>query len=316
MSWSANDIPTQEGRTWAVTGANSGIGLVTARELARAGAAVILGCRDPERGKRALEVVSEAASGPEPKLVRLDLADLASVRDFASVVSESVESLDGLVNNAGVMAPPREETADGFELQFGTNHLGHFALTGLLLDRLMAGDEDARVVTISSMAHRSGSMDWDDLQGEESYNRWRRYGQSKLSNLLFANELGRRSTLGGWGVASVAAHPGYAATRLQTSGPGLGGGIVSMLNVAAMKVTNLIAQSDEMGALPSLYAATAPDLTSGAYVGPSGPGQARGHPKLVGSTRAARSEEDAKRLWEISEELTGVRYPASSSLPA
>ncbi len=309
--WSQKDIPSQAGRTWAVTGANSGIGLVTARELARAGATVILGCRDPERGQRALEDVSRAASGPDPQLVRLDLADLGSVRDFASVVSESVESLDGLVNNAGVMAPPREETADGFELQFGTNHLGHFALTGLLLDRLMAGDDEARVVTVSSMAHRTGSMDWDDLQGEKSYSRWGRYGQSKLSNLLFANELGRRSAAGGWGITSAAAHPGYAATHLQSSGPGIGGGLVSFLNVTAARLGNLvIAQSDEMGALPTLYAATVPEVTSGAYFGPSGVGEARGHPKLVGSTRASRSEEDAQRLWEISEELTGVSYPS------
>ncbi|HYH62777.1 MAG TPA: oxidoreductase [Solirubrobacterales bacterium] len=310
--WSVSDIPSQAGKTWVVTGANSGIGLVTARELARAGARVVLGCRDPERGREALEVASLAATGTEPLLVQLDLADLSSVREFASAVSASGESLEGLVNNAGVMAPPREETADGFELQFGTNHLGHFALTGLLLDRLMASEGEARVVTVSSMAHRTGSMDWDDLQGERDYNRWRRYGQSKLSNLLFANELARRSTARGWGIVSTAAHPGYAATHLQTSGPGLGGGLVSLLNVAAMKVTNLIAQSDEKGALPSLYAATAPGVASGAYVGPSGPGEARGHPTLVGSTKAARSEADAKRLWEISEDLTGVSYPASS----
>ncbi len=310
--WSEADIPTQTGRTWVVTGANSGLGLVTARELARAGAEVILGCRDPERGKRALEDVSAAASGPKPRLIRLDLADLSSVREFARVVSETVEALDGLVNNAGVMAPPRGETADGFELQLGTNHLGHFALTGLVLDRLMAADGESRVVTVSSVAHRTGSMEWDDLQGTESYSRWRRYGQSKLSNLLFAYELARRSAAGDWGISSLAAHPGYAATHLQSSGPGLGGGIVSVMNVAVMKVTNLIAQSDEMGALPSLYAATVPEAPSGAYVGPSGPGEARGYPKLVGSSQASRSEEDAKRLWEISEELTGVRYPASS----
>jgi NAD(P)-dependent dehydrogenase (short-subunit alcohol dehydrogenase family) len=307
--WSHDDVPSQAGRTWVVTGANSGIGLVTARELARAGAEVTLGCRDPERGKRALADVAAAATGPEPRLVRLDLADLSSVREFASTVAASVEPLRGLVNNAGVMAPPREETADGFELQFGTNHLGHFALTGLLLDRLRAAD-DARVVTVSSMAHRQGKMRWDDLQGERSYNRWLNYGQSKLANLLFANELGRRSAAGNWGVTSAAAHPGYAATHLQSSGPGMGGSLVSRAFVAGAKVANLIAQSDEMGALPSLYAATMPEITSGAYVGPSGIGEARGHPKLVGSTRAARSEEDAKRLWEISEELTGVSYPS------
>ena len=314
-SWDLDDIPSQIGRTWAVTGANSGLGLVTARELARAGATVILGCRDPERGQTALADVRGAASGAEPQLHRLDLADLGSVRDFASVVSESVEELDGLVNNAGVMAPPREETADGYELQLGTNHLGHFALTGLLMDRLVAGEGESRVVTVSSGAHKIGAMDWDDLQGTKSYSRWRRYGQSKLANLLFAYELQRRSDAGDWGIKSVAAHPGYASTHLQSSGPGIGGGITSLLNVTVMKATNLVfAQSDEMGALPSLYAATVPDMPAGGFVGPSGPGEMRGHPKLVDSTRASRSETDAKRLWQISEELTGNSYPALSPI--
>jgi NAD(P)-dependent dehydrogenase (short-subunit alcohol dehydrogenase family) len=309
--WSHEDVPSQAGRTWAVTGANSGIGLVTARELARAGATVILGCRDPERGQEALEDVSAVASGPAPQLTRLDLADLSSVRDFSSVVSESVESLDGLVNNAGVMAPPRRETADGFELQFGTNHLGHFALTGLLLDRLMAGDGEARVTTVSSVAHRTGSMHWDDLQGTDSYSRWGHYGQSKLANLLFAYELQRRSDAGGWGIRSTAAHPGYTATNLQSSGPGLGGGVMSIFNTTIARLGNLVyAQSEEMGALPALYAATVPDMPPGGYVGPSGIGEGRGHPQLVNSTKASRSEEDANRLWEISEELTGVSYPS------
>lgn len=308
--WTHSDVPSQAGRTWVVTGANSGIGLVTARELARAGAEVILGCRNPERGKQALDTVAGATTGPEPRLVQLDLADLASVRTFAGSVSESSESIHGLVNNAGVMATPRKETADGFELQFATNHLGHFALTGLLLDRLIAA-EGARVVTVSSNAHKFGAIFWDDLQGERRYNRWRRYGQSKLANLLFANELGRRSAARGWGITSAAAHPGYAATHLQSSGPALGGSLFSVLNVAAMKVTNLVAQSDEMGALPSLYAATEPGIESGDYVGPSGIAEQRGYPKLVHTTREARSEEDAKRLWEVSEELTGVSYPSA-----
>lgn len=307
--WSTSDIPSQEGRTWVVTGATSGIGLVTARELARAGAAVILGCRDPQRSERALSEVRAVASGADVELGRLDLADLASVRDFASVVSERVPSLDGLVNNAGVMAPPREETADGFELQLGTNHLGHFALTGLLLDTLRAA-ESARVMTVSSTAHKIGSIDFDDLQGERGYSRWRRYGQSKLANLLFAYELERRSEAGCWGITSVAAHPGYASTHLQTSGPGIGGGLAGLFNVTIGLVGNaVVAQSDEMGALPSLYAATVPDMPGGSFAGPSGPGEMRGHPKLVGSTRAARSEETAKRLWSISENLTGVTYP-------
>jgi NAD(P)-dependent dehydrogenase (short-subunit alcohol dehydrogenase family) len=310
--WSASHMPSLRGQRWVVTGANSGIGLVTARELARAGAEVVLGCRDLDRGKEARDDVAGAASGAQPELIRLDLADLSSVRDFAGVASERFERIDGLVNNAGVMAPRRAETADGFELQIGTNHLGHFALTGLLLELLRSAPAEARVVTVSSTAHRIGAMDFGDLHGERSYSRWRRYGQSKLANLLFAYELARRSDDGGWQIRSTAAHPGYAATHLQSTGPGLGGGIASALNVSVMKVTNLLlAQSDEMGALPTLYAATVPEMPQGGFAGPDGPGEARGHPKLVSSTRAARSERDARRLWDLSEELTGVRFPTT-----
>src|SRR5687768_6800735 len=189
--WDASRIPDQTGRVAVVTGANSGLGLVTACELARAGARVVLACRNLEKGKAALTEVERAATGAPPELAELDLASLTSVRSFAQSFKDTHDGLDLLVNNAGVMAPPRRRTADGFELQFGTNHLGHFALTGLLLDRLMAG-EGARVVTVSSVAHRTGKIDWDDLQAERSYNRWRRYGQSKLANLLFALELDRR----------------------------------------------------------------------------------------------------------------------------
>lgn len=308
MGWSAKEIPSQAGRTWIVTGANSGLGLVTARELARAGATVVMGCRNEEKGKAALEDVASVADA-RPALLKLDLASLDSVRDFAASVSEHVETLDGLVLNAGVMAPPREETADGFELQLGTNHLGHFALAGLLAHALTEAPE-GRVVTVSSVAHRMGRMDWDDLQGERSYSRWRRYGQSKLANLLFAFELQRRSDAGNWDIRSVAAHPGYSSTHLQTSGPGLGGGLIGMANVVFGKVGNvLIAQSDESGALPSLYAATVDGVPGGAFIGPSGPGEMRGSPRIVSSTRASRSEEDAERLWQVSEELTGVRFP-------
>ena len=317
--WSHEDIPSQAGRTWAVTGANSGIGLVTARELARAGATVILGCRDPERGQHALEDVAEAASGPDPQLARLDLADLSSVRDFASVVSESVESLDGLVNNAGVMAPPREETADGFELQFGTNHLGHFALTGLVLDRLMAGDGEARVVTVSSMAHRTGSMDWDDLQGERELQPlgplWAVQARQPALRLRAA-AAARRQAAG----ESPAPRP-IPATRRRTSSPRArdwAAGFMSFFNVTMARPRNLvIAQSDEMGALPSLYAATVPEVTSGAYVGPSGIGEARGHPqagRLDESLALRRGREAA--LGDLGGADRVVSYPASATLTA
>jgi NAD(P)-dependent dehydrogenase (short-subunit alcohol dehydrogenase family) len=281
-----------------VTGANSGLGLSTARELARAGARVVLACRNLGKGEVALRDVASAATGAPPQLEQLDLSSLDSVRAFAERFDGG---LDLLINNAGVMAPPRGETADGFELQFGTNHLGHFALTGLLIGT-MEGREDARVVTLSSTAHRTGRIAFDNLGGERHYFRWRAYGQSKLANLLFALELERRLRAAGSNVKSMAAHPGYAATNLQFAAPPL-------VDRLVMRVGNLvIAQSEDMGALPTLYAATEPGLAGGTYVGPDGLGEQRGHPKPVAPNRAARDEEVARRLWEVSEEMTGVRF--------
>ena len=297
--WTAEDMPDQAGRRVIVTGANSGLGYQVSLELARRGARVILAARNPNRGETAMHQLRAQAPGANVELRSLDLADQGSVRAFAEQVDEPV---DLLVNNAGVMAGPRRTTADGFELQFGTNHLGHFALTGLLLERLLEG-RAPRVVTVSSGAHRMGKVDFDDLNAEHGYHRWRAYGQSKLANLLFMRELGRRAAEAGAPLVSVAAHPGYAATHLQSTG--------TLVDDVFMKVTNtLIAQSDEMGALPLLYAATM-DLESGAYVGPDGIGEQRGHPKLVGMTDRARDDEDARRLWEVSEELTGVTYDFS-----
>ena len=291
--WTAEDIPDQSGRRAIVTGANSGLGWHVSTELVRHGARVILACRNTERGQRALDGLLAEVPGADAELRSLDLASLDSVREFAAGVEGPV---DLLINNAGVMAGPHRRTADGFELQFGTNHLGHFALTGLLLDRLLASP-DPRVVTVSSGAHRMGKMNFDDLQSERHYWRWGAYGQSKLSNLLFATELQRR---GGGRLTSVAAHPGYAATNLQTTG--------HAIDDLFMKVTNfVIAQSDAMGALPLLYAATM-EVPGGSYVGPDGIGEQRGHPKLVGMSGRARNEDDARRLWETSEELTGVHY--------
>jgi NAD(P)-dependent dehydrogenase (short-subunit alcohol dehydrogenase family) len=298
--WDADNIPDQTGRTAVVTGANSGLGLVTARELARRGALAVLACRNREKGQAALEEVTAAASGPPPQLEELDLASLDSVRAFAERFRASHDGLDLLINNAGVMAPPRRRTADGFELQFGTNHLGHFALTGLLLP-LMEGREDARVVTVSSTAHKFGRIAFGNLNGDRHYFRWRAYGQSKLANLLFALELDRRLRASGSTVKSMAAHPGYAATNLQTAAPPL-------VDRLVMKVSNaVIAQSDEMGALPTLYAATEPGLEGGTYAGPDGPGEQRGHPTIVRPNKAARDEQTARRLWDVSAELTGVR---------
>jgi NAD(P)-dependent dehydrogenase (short-subunit alcohol dehydrogenase family) len=300
--WTAADIPDQHGRAAVVTGANSGLGLATARELARAGAHVVLAVRNTARGEEAAAGIRARHPGADVEVMPLDLAALASVRAFAERFLSARGGLDLLVNNAGLMAPPRGTTADGFELQLGINHLGHFALTGLVISA-MAGREDARVVTVSSTAHRTGRIRFDDLQSERRYFRWRAYGQSKLANLLFALELDRRLRAAGSTVRSLAAHPGYAATNLQTTAPPLPDRIV-------MAVANRVfAQSAEMGALPILYAATFPGLPGGTFVGPDGPGQQRGHPRPVGMASAARDEAVARRLWAVSEELTGVRFP-------
>ena len=305
--WTADRIPDQSGRTAVVTGANSGLGLVTARELARKGAAVVLACRNLEKGEAARKEVEANAPGAQLELEELDLASLDSVREFAERFKAGHQGLDLLINNAGVMATPRRSTADGFELQFGTNHLGHFALTGLLIGE-MEGREDARVVTLSSNAHKLGRIAFDNLGGDRRYFRWRAYGQSKLANLLFALELDRRLRAAGSTVKSLAAHPGYAATNLQFAGP-------PAVDAAVMKLGNaLFAQDDEMGALPTLYAATEPGLESGTFCGPDGFQEQRGHPKPVSPSGAARDEQVARRLWEVSEEMTGVRFePAGAA---
>jgi NAD(P)-dependent dehydrogenase (short-subunit alcohol dehydrogenase family) len=299
--WTAAKIPDQHGRVAIVTGSNSGLGLVTARELARAGAFVVMACRDTRKGDTAAHEIAAAAPGSQVEVSALDLGSLASVRAFAERFNR--DGLDLLINNAGVMAPPRRETEDGFELQFGTNHLGHFALTGLLIDR-MKGRNDARVVTVSSGAHRMGRINFDDLQGKRKYGRWSAYGQSKLANLLFAFELNRRLRAVGSPILSVAAHPGYAATNLQSAA-------APALDRMFMAVTNrVMAQSAEMGALPTLYAATQPGLNGGVYIGPDGLFEQRGYPTQVAARPAANDEDVARKLWAVSEELTGVQFPA------
>jgi NAD(P)-dependent dehydrogenase (short-subunit alcohol dehydrogenase family) len=286
--WTAADLPDMTGRTVVVTGANSGIGAVAARELARAGAHVVLAVRDPARGEAA------AATMPgSTEVRRLDLADLASVRAFAAGWDRP---LDVLVNNAGVMAVPEGRTKDGFELQLGTNHLGHFALTNLLLPHVTD-----RVVIVASGAHRGAKIDFDDLNSERGYSRFRAYGQSKLANLLFLLELQRRLEAAGSPVGAHAAHPGWAATNLQSH---TGNRVVNGL----MGVGNrLVAQSDEMGALPTLYAATR-ELPGGSYSGPGGWQEMRGHPRAAGRSVAACDEDVARRLWDVSEQLTGVTF--------
>jgi NAD(P)-dependent dehydrogenase (short-subunit alcohol dehydrogenase family) len=293
--WTASDLPTLDGRTFVVTGANSGLGLVTARELGRAGARVVLAVRDTARGQEAARSITGTAEVRE-----LDLASLDSIRAFADAWDGP---LDVLINNAGVMAVPERRTADGFEMQLGTNHLGHFALTNLLLDRV--GD---RVVTVSSGAHRIGKIDLDDLNWErKGYKRWPAYGQSKLANLLFTSELQRRLEEAGSPLRAVAAHPGYAATKLQErTESGLQNGLMKLGN-------RLLAQSDEMGALPSLYAATQ-DIPGGSFVGPDGFQEQRGHPELVGRSGRAQDADVARRLWEQSEQLTGISFPLAGAV--
>jgi NAD(P)-dependent dehydrogenase (short-subunit alcohol dehydrogenase family) len=293
--WTADDIPDLTGKVAVVTGANSGLGYETAVELARHGAEVVLACRDERRGNDALERCRTACPGGTVSLSRLDLADLSSVRDFAKRFAGERSGLDILVNNAGVMAlDERRTTADGFEMQFGTNHLGHFALAGLLLPSLLARP-GARVVSVSSGAHRMGRIDFDDLQAERRYRKWRVYSQSKLANVLYAFELDRRTSAAGAPLVSVVAHPGYAATNLQTETKFAG-------------FNRFLAQSAAMGALPQLYAATMPDVRGADFFGPDGFMEQRGHPKRVKAQKRAFDEASARRLWEVSEELTGVRY--------
>lgn len=307
MPWTANEIPPQSGKTVIITGANSGIGYEAARMLAAKGATVALACRDQAKGQAAMDAIRAAHPSASLALMPLDLADLGSVRAFAEAARAAYPRIDILCNNAGIMAIPRRTTADGFEMQFGTNHLGHFALTGLLLDRILAAP-GARVVTVSSNAHKFGSMRFDDVQSERRYRKWLVYSQSKLANLLFAFELQRRFEAVGANAISVACHPGYAATNLQGVGPRMQG---SALATRVMDLANrLLAQPAAMGALPTLYAATAPDVRGGDYIGPSGFAEQAGYPKKVRATARAHDPTAQRRLWEMSEQLTGVRYGA------
>jgi NAD(P)-dependent dehydrogenase (short-subunit alcohol dehydrogenase family) len=300
-------MPGQQGRTALVTGANSGIGFQVAVELARHGAVVLMACRDAGRGAEARDALVRQVPAAAVDLVALDLADLDSVARLAGQVAGRTAGLDLLVNNAGVMAVPRRQvTAQGFELQFGTNHLGHFALTMRLLPALLQRP-GSRVVTVSSIVHRFGSIRLDDLNSEHGYGRWRAYSQSKLANALFTLELDRRLRAAGAATASVGAHPGYTSTGLMHSGPRLGGGGVfaHVMGLAAP----LTGQSAARGALPVLRAATDPQAQGGDYYGPRGPAESRGAPRKVRYTRTARDEHLARRLWQASEHLTGVSCP-------
>ena len=311
--WTAADVPDLTGRRALVTGASSGLGLETALELARHGADVVLPVRDRERGRAAVErIETELAGAPGRGAVEtadLDLASLGSVEDLAGSIDADGRPLHLLVNNAGVMAIPQRTTADGFEMQLGTNHLGHMALTLRLLPLLArtgAQGTTSRVVTLSSNVHKMGRIDLDDLQSQKTYKPWAAYGQSKLANLMFTLELQRRLDAARLPVASYAAHPGYAATNLQAAGPTMRGRSLELrLTELANKV---LAQSAAMGALPTLYAATVPGLPPGSYVGPDGFLAQRGHPTIAEPSPTARDESTAAALWTASEALIGIHF--------
>jgi NAD(P)-dependent dehydrogenase (short-subunit alcohol dehydrogenase family) len=297
-NWTEREVPSQRGRVAVITGANTGLGFDTAKVLAERGATVVLAVRDVEKGKQAAARLGSAA---DVTVQELDLSSLESVRAAAADLHGTLPKIDLLINNAGVMYPPRQTTRDGFELQFGTNHLGHFAFTGLLLDLLLPV-ADSRVVTVASIAHRiRASIHFDDLQWENSYDRVAAYGQAKLANLMFAYELQRRLAPHGT-TTSIAAHPGVARTELMRNSPAIARALFPL-------VAPLFTQSSERGALPTLRAATDPAALGGQYYGPAGPGGYRGRPQVVTSTPQSYDVGIQQRLWAVSEELTGVKFP-------
>lgn len=303
--WDATNIPSLQNRVAVVTGGNSGVGYQTALALSRKGARIVIAARSAEKCAQAVQAIRRAVPGANVETIALDLADLASVRACAEKFRARFQSLDILVNNAGVMAIPYRRTADNFEMQFGTNHLGHFALTGLLLPVLLA-TPNTRVVTVSSGVHMRGKIEFDNLDGARKYDRWAAYGQSKLANLLFAYALARKFKQARADAVSVGCHPGYAATNLQSAGPRMEG---NRFNEGLMALSNrLFAQSSAMGALPLLYAATAPDVNGCDYIGPSGMGGMRGNPAKMRSSTLSYDADLADKLWQVSEELTGVSY--------
>ena len=314
MSTTTNaiDVPDQTGTLAVVTGANSGIGFGVSQRLAAAGAMVILAVRNRDKGNKAAQDIRAASPNAQVVVEELDLASLASVEAFADRLLTRDQPINTLINNAGIMTPPtRHITTDGFELQFGTNYLGHFALTGRLLP-LLCKAGSSRVVTLSSLTNRRGAIHFDDLKSERSYRSQSAYGQSKLATLTFAMELNRRSVRSGWGIRSNASHPGATLTNLQTTGPTLGRGSSTLLERVGMQVTRMIPgfwQEIAQGALPTLYAATSPLAVGGGYYGPGGFAELTGMPAVARIPRRARNEQTAQRLWHVSEQLTSVSFP-------
>jgi NAD(P)-dependent dehydrogenase (short-subunit alcohol dehydrogenase family) len=307
--WTVADIPDQGGKLAVVTGATGGLGYQTAMRLAQAGAEVMLTGRNEAKGHQAVSKIRGQVPAAKINFETLDLANLASVADFARRFADLHSSLDLLINNAGVMAlPTRQTTADGFEMQFGTNYLGHYALTARLLPRLRSARQP-RVVNLSSIAHRTGFIQFSDLQGERLYSPWKAYNQSKLAMLMFALELQRRSDAAGWNLMSNAAHPGWARTDLFANGPGAG-----LLLFASQLAAPLLSQSAESGALPTLYAATSPQAEGGGYYGPNGLSELKGPPAPAWIMPQARDKAGAARLWALSQQLTGVSFESAAGV--
>jgi NAD(P)-dependent dehydrogenase (short-subunit alcohol dehydrogenase family) len=314
MSWTAEDLPDLHGRVVVVTGASSGLGEATSVALSTRGAHVVLATRSADKTATVMERIRERAPSASLEHLSIDLADLGSVADAAGVLTERHDAVDAVVANAGIMAPPLRRTVDGFELQMGVNHFGHFAFVGRILPLVLAADA-GRVVVVSSGAHRAGRIDLDDLNWERTpYRRWLAYGRSKLANLLYVLELQRRLDEAGYSAIAVGAHPGYARTALQTTGPTMQGGLGGRLTGLLSGVANaLVAQPAARGVLPQLYATAADDVPGGSYWGPDGPGEARGFPAPASRSSQALDAEVARALWQASEQLTGVTYELSTT---
>lgn len=304
-NWTAENIPNLKGKTAVVTGANSGLGFQAAKKLAEKNAKVVMACRKREKGEEARKELEDKVDNPDLEVMQLDLASLESIRHFSEELKTEYEEIDLLFNNAGIMAIPRKETEEGFEMQFGVNHLGHFALTAQILDLLKKSEGEARVITQSSVAHENGDIGFEDINHEESYDRMQAYSDSKLANLLFAKELDRKLKAAGLNIKSAACHPGVSTTNLFNTEESQHNFITAKIMGLALKA---FGQSPEKGCLPMLYAATSEEVEGGEYIGPDGFKSFRGNPEKQAPSEKARNQDLAEELWERSEELTGIEF--------